>query len=354
MTVEHTMPSSVLPMLGSSYGVTRPGQVLTKFDSGPVMSRDWFEYNLRRYDLELAPLDSGGTAVAEFEQFLEHVDGGGSAFYFKEPSSATHRAVLCGGITDASATTFPLPVRSASDVTVFVGGAVQGAGYTVHEASNLLSDNMAAFETSTTGWDAWGSSTISRVSGLAADGLSCAKVDPTGTVASVGIKTNASYRIAVDASQEYTVVASVRGSGTFKIGWLCYTSAPAAIGSRQWSAGDSGTTSGWTQISYTDTTDATAATLEVAVERTSSSANDFYIDCVGVVPGDLARWHLPSVCPGAIEFGAAPAAGGRVTATATGYRLARVRFSGGSLAWTWRGPGYAYPRRVTLVEDIEV
>lgn len=360
MGVEHSFPAAVLPLLGTSYGVFRPGQDVSKFDTGPVMSRDWFEYNLRRYQLEIVAQDTTGTELDEYDAFLGHIGISGTPFWFKEVQSASHRNLLCGPLASGSQSSFPLPVVSPSSVTVFDDGTPQAAGTTSHTSANVMSDNMASFETSITGWVLFGTCAISRVTGIAADGLASALVDPTGTVGDVGIRTDSSYRPAVDGSQEYTIVASVHGAGNFQIGWLCYDTGGASLPTgdpgpdRVWSSVQAGDAAAWTQISYTQTTDATATHLDITVERDTVSANNFYVDCVGVVPGDLVRWHLPSVAPGVVEFGADPAQYSRITASATGNRLARVRLETDTPSWTFRGAYSAYPSRLTLVEDIEV
>lgn len=359
MSVEHSLPASILPLIGSSYGTMRPGQVVTHGDAGPITVRDWFEYNIRKYRLNIAAI--GITSdLEEYETFWHHVRSGGLPFWLKEVSSGTHRWLLCGPLADGSQTTFPLPVVGGSAVTVFDDEVVQAAGYTVHIAANVMTDNMASFETSVTGWEAWGTCAISRVTGLSADGLACVKVDPTGTVADIGMQTAAASRVAVSASQAYKVVASIRGTGDFKVGTCFYTSGGASLPSgvpsadRTWTADQACTANGWTQITGADTSEATAATLEITINRTTSSANDYYVDCVGVVPGDLARWHLPSVCPGVIQFASAPAQYSRITATATGYRLTRVRAETREPMWSFNLPFNVSPSDLTLVEDIEI
>ena len=359
MSVENCLPSCVTPLLGSSYGIMRPGQTISKGDAGPIISRDWFEYNLRTYQFDLGAL-SISSDLEEYETFWHHVRSGGSPFWVKEVSSGTHRWLLCGPLADGTQTTFPLPIYGGSAITVFDDGVVQAAGYTTHSAANVMSDNMASFETSTTGWSALGTCAISRVTAVSADGIASCKVDPTGTVSDYGIRTHADYRVAISASQKYTVVASIRGGDSYKVGMLFYTAGGASLPTgvaeddRTWSTSQTCTANGWTQVYLTDTSEATAATLEISIKNPSSGANDFYVDCVGVVPGDLVRWHLPSVCPGAIEFASAPAANSRIAATATGYRLTRVRAETREPSWSYN---YAYdvkPARMTLVEDIEI
>jgi len=360
MSVELALPTSIVPLLGASYGVMRPGPVITRGDTGQVISRDWFEYNIRTYDMDVSVINNT-TELEELEAFWHHVRSGGAPFWVKEVGSAKHRWLLCGPLADGSQTSFPLPVVGGSSVTVFDDAVVQtSSNYTIHEAANIISDNEASFETSVTPWGAWSTCSISQFTGVSQSGLASCKVDPTGTVGNVGIQINTGYRFDVDASQEYTAVASIRGSGTFRIALLFYTSGGTSLPSgtpssdRTWSSGVSCNANEWQQISVTDTSEATAAKCEIVVERTTSSSNDFFIDCVGLVPGDLVRWHLPSLSPGVIEFSAAPAANSRIAATATGYRLCRVRAERRTPAWSFAFGSSVRPSRLSLVEDIEV
>lgn len=362
MSVENCLPSCVVPLMGSSYGIMRPGQTLTRGDAGPIISRDWFEYNLRTYNLDFSAL-SLSADLEEFETFWHHVRSGGSPFWVKEVSSGTHRWLLCGPLADGTQTTFPLPLfntSNPSDLTIFDDGVVQAAGYTAHVKANVMTDNMASFETSTTGWEAWDSCTLTKATCVSADGLASCLVDPTGSVATFGIRTAAAYRVAISASQAYKVVASIRGATNFQIATCFYTSGGASLPTgtaeddRSWSGNQTCTANGWTQITKAATSQATAATLEITVACMDTTANNFYVDCVGVIPGDLARWHLPSVCPGVVEFASAPAANSRITAMGTGYRMTRVRAETREPSWSYN---YAYdvkPARITLVEDIEI
>jgi hypothetical protein len=362
MSVEHCLPTTVLPLMGSSYGVMRPGQTITQGDAGPITSRDWFEYNLKKYRLNMAAITIASD-VEEYETFWHHVRSGGLPFWLKEVSSGTHRWMLCGPLADGSQTTFPIPLfntNNPADLTIFDDEVVQAAGYTAHVKANVMTDNMASFETSTTGWEVWDSCALTRVTCVSADGLASCLVDPTGTVATFGIRTAAASRVAISASQAYTVLASIRGAGSFKIATCYYTGAGASLPTgtaeddRVWSAGQTCTANGWTQITSAATSQATAATLEITVACKDTTANNFYVDCNGVVPGDLARWHLPSVCPGAVEFASAPAVNSRIAAMGTGYRLTRVRAETREPMWSYNLPYHVTPSDLTLVEDIEI
>lgn len=348
--------------MGSSYGVMRPGQIITHGDAGPIASRDWFEYNIRKYKLNLAAITLA-SELEEYETFWHHVRSGGLPFWVKEVSSGTHRWLLCGPLADGTQTTFPIPLfytDTPSDLVIYDDGVVQAAGYTTYSKANIMSANMASFETSTTGWEAWDTCTLEKSTAVSADGLASCLVDPTGTVATFGIRTDSSYRVAVSTSTPYTVVASVRGATNFKLCMCYYTAGGASLPTgvaeddRTWSSNFTCNAAGWTQLNQSMTSQATAATLEITVACMDTTANNFYVDCVGVIPGDLVRWYLPSVAPSAVVFDSAPALNSRITAMGTGYRLTRVRAETREPMWSYNLPYHVSPSDLSLVEDIEI
>jgi len=348
--------------MGSSYGVLRPGQTVTQGDAGPIISRDWFEYNIRKYKLDMSAITIASD-VEKLETFWNHVKCGGSAFWYKEVASGTHRDLLCGPLADGTQTTFPIPLFYSSnpaDLTIFDDGVVQAAGYTAYAKANLLTDDGASAETGVSEWDLWNSCVISQSTAVSADGIASILVDPDGTAGSLGIISKTATRVTVSGSKKYTVVASVRGTGDFGIGMLFYNAGGASLPTgvpaddRTWNVDVACTANGWTQLVASDTSEATATKLEVLVRRLTTSANNFYIDCIGVIPGDLSRWYLPGSAPAVVEFASAPAANSRITAMGTGYRLTRVRAESREPMWTYNLPYHVRPSSMTLVEDIEI
>jgi hypothetical protein len=106
-------------------------------------------------------------------------------------------------------------------------------------------------------------------------------------------------------------------------------------------------------VSVTATAPASTAYAATFIERNDTVGTDpFYVDCFALCPGDYDRWHLPSQAPGLIEFATAPASGARITATATGQRIARCRFEPGS-RWSMRSPGHASSRSIRAIEVVE-
>ena len=356
--IAHTVPSVITTKDGSEFGFDRPGLQITRFDAGPVRSRDWLGYNLRTYDLDPSLWQSGTTALQQWSAFWNHIGGGAECGYIVEPVSETHRDLVCGGLGDASQTTFPIPIVSPSSVTVFVGGVPQeAAAYTVHTAANKLGDTGATASAAANLLSVECTDALS--SGVSLDGLSCVKVVPAGGANPTErvYMADAATFPATTPGEEYTGVASWLATAASaqnynaQIWW--FTDADAYISTSNGS--DVSTPAGsWMTSSVTATAPVTAAKAVAGVRRNDTSGTSaFYVDCFALNPGDYDRWHLPSQSPGLIEFAAAPAAGARITATATGCRVSRCRFEPGS-SWRVSSAGHAASRSIRAVEDIEV
>ena len=351
--IAHTVPAIITARDGSTFGFERPGLQITQFDSGPMRSRDWLGYNLRTYDLDPSLWQSSTTALEEWSAFWHHIGGGSEVGYIVEPTSETHRDLICGGLGDGSQTTFPIPVMAPASVTVFVDGAPQeSSAYTVHPVSNLLDDAAAigadADEYTTS------NGTDSAVTGVSFDGLSCIKVVPDGGAVPI---TYTSDFGTVTVGESYTAVsaclATAASAQNYRATISWYTAANAYLSI---AAGSNVSVSAgaWMAISGTLTSPATAARARVGCQRNDATGTDsYYADCFAVCPGDYTRWHLPSQAPGLVEFAAAPAAGARITATATGKRVSRCRFEPGS-SWRVSSAGHAASRSIRAVEVIEV
>jgi len=327
---------------------------VTQFDAGPMRSRDWLGYNLRTYDLDPSLWQSGTTALQQWSAFWHHIGGGSECGYIVEPVSETHRDLVCGGLGDASQTTFPIPVVAPTAVTVFVSGVPQeAAAYTIHSAANLLTEAQAVASDADNYTTSDG--TDSDSAGVSIDGLSCVKVVPDGGAKPIVITTANTSGISVD--EDYTAVVAVLATASSaqnynaQIKW--YTSGDSIISTTQ---GDDVSVSAgaWVVISTTATAPENTAKAIVGLRRNDTVGTDtFYVDCFALNPGDYTRWHLPSQAPGLIEFAAAPAAGARITATATGKRVSRCRFEPGS-SWSVSSAGHAAARSIRAVEVIEV
>ena len=350
--IAHTVPAIVTANDGSTFGFERPGLQITQFDAGPTRSRDWLGYNLRAYDLDPSLWQSSTTALQEWSAFWHHIGGGSECGYIVEPVSETHRDLVCGGLGDAAQTTFPIPVVAPTSVTVFVDGVPQeAAAYTVHSVANILSDAEATCSDADAVVADSGSDVV--VTGVSADGLSCIKVTPSDANPVL----RQSVYIAVTTGEVYTAVAAILNTDTadetfdIRIAWSTSDNSYISTDDSSDYTIEAGT---WTAKSVTATAPALAAKAFVYPRFLAGATPEpFYVDCMAMNRGDYTRWHLPSQSPGLIEFATAPAAGARITATATGKRVSRCRFEPGS---TWRvtGAGHAASRSIRAVEVIEI
>lgn len=353
-SIAHTLPAVITVRDGAGVGFARPGLQQTAFISGRYLSRDWHGYNVREYDLEPTMWQSGTTALEEWSAFWHQIDGAGGEGYLVEPVSEIHRSLLCGGLGDGTKTTFPVPALAPTSVTVFVNGVPQeSSAYTVHSVANEASDALASCADDAT--YTVDNGTHADVTGVSLDGLSCIKITPAGGAAP---ELRGTSRITgITASTEYTslgwVLCTNASAQNYRARILWYTSGASYISASAGSDVAIDSADGWTAVSVTATAPATAAEASVRVQRNDTSGTvPYYVDCLALNSGDYDRWHLPSVAPGLIEFATAPAAGARITATATCRRVTRCRFEPGS-RWTLTSPGHAVGRSIRAVEVVE-
>ncbi|RLE25616.1 MAG: hypothetical protein DRJ50_02600 [Actinobacteria bacterium] len=354
-SIEHIMPIALQPLDGSGQGMFRPGLQVTDGATGYRYSRDWFEYNLRSYKWKLARMGASTTKIGKFIAFLEHIRMGGEACWIREALSGTHRQMVCGPLGDGSQTTFVLPLFGTSapaDLVLLVGGA-HTTGYTAHVKANLLTDDQANAVDGTTGMEVHGSCAISQTPYPTADGLTSFLVNPTGTAANVGLKTTVTTRPAVNTEREYTFMAAVWGAGDVTLNGEFYDISYHQTGPTA-TTSETIVSTGWTILSVSATSPADAITAHIEVIRTTSSDLNFHVGCLGVNPGDLDRWFLPSEAPMAIEFDTAPALNARVIAHGTMVRMARCRLNAprGS-SWNLESPGDVLGVMWSAFEELE-
>jgi len=349
--IAHTVPTSVAYLDGSNFGLTRPGIQVTPFASGRILSRDWTGRNLRQLDLSPALFESTADTLEEWETFWHQIDGGAACGYIVEPNSGTHRDLICGALADGTQTTFPLPALSPSSATVFDDGVPQGAAaYTLHSAANLLTDAHASC------YDAddytVSNGTVVDALGISLDGIGSIRVNPDGladpTIRPSGLTSGFS------ASEEYTgIVACLctnADSADYRVNIAWYESDDSYISTTVGSLVAITAADGWTVLSTTATSPDLTAKANVVLTTTDTTGTEpFYADCFALNPGDYTRWHLPSQCPGVIEFASAPSSGARITATATGKRVTRCRFEPGT-RWSLSAVGHASARSIVATE----
>jgi hypothetical protein len=352
--VAHTMPAAVLAKEGTTVGFARPGLQVTPFVSGRILTRDWHGYNIREYGIDPILFDASDTTLEEWETFWHQIDGGAEAGHVVEAISGTHRKLLCGGLGDGSKTTFPIPVVAPTSVTVFVNGVPQeSSAYTLHTAANMLDDNYANPTDAGDYSDTNGSDEI--VTGVSVSGLRCLKFTPDGVGSTEAIANNTG--VSVSVGESYTALAAcletASSARNFRVGIRWYDSGPSYL-STSWGTNTASPTGTWTMYSSgANAAVASAAYARPVVQCYATGTTDIcYHDCFAICPGDYTRWHLPSQAPGLIEFASAPAAGARITATATGQRATRCRFSPGT-SWSLSSPGHAAVRSINATEWVE-
>jgi hypothetical protein len=338
-------------------GFDRPGVQIYNYDSGPVVSRDFSNYNLRTYSINPNLFNASGTLMTDWRTFWHHIDNGAKVGYILEPISTYHPELVCGGLTDGTKTCFPIPAKGVSGVIVYVNGVPQDSStYTLHTKSNLFDDDSQADPDDENEWTEF-NGTNYNMDYFAAVRQSSVKNVPAGNTLAQRRqwKTNSENAV-VTAGETYTaMVAMFEASGTPRdssAGFSWYQDASTANGN------DSGSftpvTGIWNVWSYTDVAPAltTLANVRVSMSDPGSQTVPWYFDAVALNPGDYDRWHLPSQAPALIEFNSAPATGQRVTVTCTGYRLARCRFDLGN-SWTYGGPGHIYAGNLRAQEILE-
>jgi hypothetical protein len=108
---------------------------------------------------------------------------------------------------------------------------------------------------------------------------------------------------------------------------------------------------GWTILTRETTSPSDATSAHIRAMRTTSSALTFHVGCMGIIPGDLDKWFLPSEAPMLLEFTSAPADRARITISGEGTRMARCRMqTRGVHDWQLSSPGDALAQFAALEE----
>ena len=352
-TIEHVLPADLKPLDGAGEGVFRPGLRISQSATGHSSSNDWFEYNLRSYAWSLARFGSSTTKLQQWQAFLKNTRSGGDACWIKEALPGIDPEAVLSPLADASRTSWVFPFEATpTDVSIMGERVYLPADYTLHDAANILTDAQAnAVGGVTTGMDDYGAVSIASVAYPVADGLTSFRVTPDAAAANLGLETTT--RPACDASQIYTFFAAFRGTGDVRLDGKLYNSGGTAVGS---TASDTGTMTedGWTILTSEHVGHADAVTAYLSAYRTTSADTIFHVACLGIIPGDLTQWFLPSSAPMVLEFATAPATRTRITATGNGTRIVRCRMQAqrGS-RWQRVSPGTAESAKFSAFEELE-
>lgn len=358
MSVDRSFPPDLVIEENMKRGEKRPGMKLLTFPSGKFGGRDFSERASATYQLALTDLLDDTDKLRQLVAFANHVKVQLTPFWLMEAIQKTHLKQPCDLVGDGSRTTFFCPFRptDAAALTAghfFVAGAPQFSGYSTHMLSNLLTDDQASAVAGTTGSEKVGAAgTLTKTDMVSADGLTCFKVTPSGSGAHGVQQTDAACTAAV-VGQDYTAHAGLSGVGTFRAGIEFLTSGYATIGSIQYSSTFTGSETEFQYATKTYTAPATTVFARCIAERSSSSSAVVFADCLGILPGDLTRWFLPSAAPCAVEFATAPTTNQRVEAAIAGQLLALVRLMNPELSWSEILEGDALVRRLKMQQDFE-
>ena len=354
-SIEHTMPIDIRPLDGSRQGVYRPGLQVSTYQTGYRSSRDWFEYNLKSYTWALNRFQASGTYLEQYRAWLNHVKLGGAVGWVTEALSDLGSDIVISPIGDGSRTSYVLPwfgAAAPTDLVVLDNGAYTEA-YTTHTKANILTDAQANAVGGTTGMVALSVCAISSAAYPTADGLTSFRVTPASAASSLGLATTVATRPACLASQEYTAFAAFRGTGDVRVNLIFYDNVDAQTGTTEFDNGTM-TETGWTIVTVTATSAGDAVKAHISAFRTTSSDTVFHVGCMGIIPGDLEKWFLPSECPMVVEFDTAPGDRERVLAHGTGTRMTRSRIQAQRGAdWSLTSPGDAHGVRFSAFEEIE-
>lgn len=353
-SIEHTWPQNVAVAESTAFGMFSPGQQISRYMTGPRLTRTWAEYPLRSYSAKFTHLNE--SKLAEWDAFLYNINFGSQCFWFPENIEMAHQQLVLGPLADGTQSTFVVPCQDADNVVVFQDGLKMGGdAYTIHPASNLLTDAQANAVGGTTGMEAYGTTAYDQETAPVVDGNTVHWVKPASAVANVGCNTTDAALPAVDPDQEYTVMAAFYTQGTCHV--LCeFLESDKSTAAGSMTQSDSCTWGEWTIITATGTSGASAAYARVTCYRSTAASYAMYIGAIGLNPGDLERWFLPSSAPSAIEFasGDEPAARARVTMYAEGARVSRCRFSQSNHTWGMYSPGRGKPGNIRFTEEMEI
>jgi hypothetical protein len=326
--VIHPLPLFVKHLQDSDIGQTAPGLEVGGQGAWPTQTRSWGIQERAEYTLIVPPMTTA--QLVEMEKFFRHVGSGFCSIV--EQESMTHHELFCGPLADGTRTTFPLPTKTPSDVMIFVDGVPQDSStYTIHQAANLCTADDQADPDDGSEWSTF-NGTNQYVTQLSLVGKGSIRVTPNGnTLAQRRQWKVNSEASAVVAGREYTAIAAMfEPSSTPRetpLGFSWYVDSSTSSG---WDATNSWPLTGiWNIWSSTHSAPATTTLALVRIGPSDPGAQTvpWYFDALSIAPGDYDRWHLPSQAPGLVEFDTAPAAGSRITATSTGYRVARCRIT---------------------------
>lgn len=327
-SIEHVMPSEMIIEDGTGFSKYRPGNIVTRQDTGNYRSHSLFGYNLQEYRLNFTPNDYSDDVLAQIALLFRHTAMNARPFWIKEPIIRDHRYVL-GEITSEGKTTYLLPLDPTESTTpiVFLDGVPQDASaYTVHDNVNLVAtDNYASVEVA--GALSVSNGSAALAARMARHGLASYKVTSDG-LANTAVWAGP-WVEGLSVGDYYTSVvamfATASAAENYKWQIIWGTDVPGYFTVTRGS--DVSVSAGsWVVNSFTDAVPSGAASaLPSLMRNVIVGLSPFYVDCFALCPGDCSRWFLPSVGMRCVEFATAPAAGQRLAFSEEAcYRFTRV------------------------------
>lgn len=337
MSVEHSLPPDLTLASPLKIGRGQPALVTT-YENGAELSRSFVDRARRTYSGEFLEFRDTSTKLRQYEAWLGHIANRLRPWWLAEANAGYHRGLWCG-IGDGARKAFAVPLLGASGVTILVAGTYSES-YSLADAANLLADDDASMD-AITGWEVAASCILAQADGLSADRVYSLMVTPSAAAANGAQLTDAACP-AVTVGEQYTALASARGAGSarVRISWL--DSGYSVLNT------STGTTTAlsataWTQLTVTGTAPASAAYARIDVQKTTTETSKWFIDCVGLAPGDFPDWFLPSVAPPVAVFSAAVALNSVIEASGHGRLLAQVRLLEDEETFSQRLTGHSLP-----------
>ena len=352
--IGHMLPECIHIEDEAMYGLSRSGNIVTEFPTGPRLSRAWTEYNTNEITTNFTTLVQGNDYLEEYETFMHHIGMNGVPFWIADPLSRAHNFVI--GQVMGSGSTYILPFDDTTGLRILSNGMLEYAtwNYRTHPAANLLTDMQANAVGGTTGMEPTDSS-IASVKSPARDGVTAFLTNTGSSTPDIGLETTVLGRPVITGSREYTFQASFLSfddNYNYEIRGRFFDDSDVQTGSDVFATSTGNDQGNWVDLRVSGTSPADATSAHIKATLLTSSWNPVSIGCLGISPGDNEIWFLPSTSPPLVEFHTTPPEVGArfVFSVDDAHRYFRVAMTRDSQSAQMRLLGDAYISRVGLTE----
>ena len=357
--IGHMLPECIHIEDEAMYGLSRRGNIVTEFPTGPRLSRAWTEYNTNEITTNFTTLAQGNDYLEEYETFMHHVAMNGVPFWLKDPLSRAHNYVI--GQMMGSDSTYILPFDDVTGLRILVGGIYEYGtwNYRTHSSANLLTDMQANAVGGTTWMDplaSAGTPSIASVKNPAREGITVFECHTsTSPATGQGLETTQAGRPAITAEREYTFQASFLSADdtyNYEIRGRFFNGVHGQVGSDVFATSTGNEVGSWVDLRVSGTSPVGAVYAHVKATLLTSSWWPVSIGCVGICPGDNEIWFLPSTSPSLVEFHTTPPDSGNRLAysVSNAQRYFRMAMTSNAQSAQMRLLGDAYVSRVGLTE----